>query len=425
MKIAIVHEWLTTYAGSEKVLEAMLAEYPQADVFTLIDFLPEKHGSIISPRVVQTSFMQKIPFVKYWYRYLLGLMPFAIEQYDLSKYDLVISNSHSVAKGVITGPDQLHICYCYTPMRYAWDLQTQYLEESGLFTGVASVLARLILSRMRIWDMRTAPGVDHFIACSKYIARRIQKIYRRDAAVIYPNVAVEDFVIGEAKREDFYFTSSRMVPYKKIHLIVEAFSKMPDRRLVVIGEGPQFKRIKALAGGNVTLLGYQPFPVLLSHLQRAKAFIFAAEEDFGIAPLEAQACGTPVLAFAKGGAMETVVDGVTGLYFHEQSASAICDAVRKFEALPGHFDPARIRAHAERFSTRQFRRQFRQYVEARWAEHIGEAGTRTPVPASEQRRSRRARKPVLAAAMSEPAHEVPSSIGGSYSNGRTGASVSR
>src|SRR4051794_32944646 len=276
MKIAIVHEWLTTYAGSEKVLEAMLTEYPEADVFTLINFLPEKHGSIILPRVVKTSFVQRLPFVKRYYRYLLPLMPLAIEQYDLSKYDVIVSNSHSVAKGVITGPDQLHISYCYTPMRYAWDLQHQYLRESGLLRGGASLIARVVLHRMRLWDVRTAPGVDHFIACSEYISRRIEKIYRRRSAVIYPNVAVEDFALNTGQREDFYLTSSRMVPYKKIHLIVEAFAKMPDRKLVVIGEGPQFKRIKALAGPNVIMLGYQPFPVLLSHLQRAKAFIFAA-----------------------------------------------------------------------------------------------------------------------------------------------------
>jgi glycosyltransferase involved in cell wall biosynthesis len=385
MKIAIIHEWLTTYAGSEKVLEAMLAEFPQADVFTLINFLPAKHGAVILPRVVRTSFMQKIPFVKYTYRYLLGLMPFAVEQYDLSGYDVIVSNSHAVAKGVITGPDQLHICYCYTPMRYAWDLQNQYLKESGLMRGMLGTAARMILNRMRIWDMRTAPGVDHFIACSGYIARRIRKTYRRDAAVIYPNVAVEDFVISNEPREDFYFTSSRMVPYKKIHLIVEAFSKMPDRKLVVIGTGPQFKRIKALAGDNVTLLGYMPFADLRLHLQRAKAFIFAAEEDFGIAPLEAQACGTPVLAFAKGGAVETVIDGVTGLHFHEQSAAAICDAVKRFEALPpDHFKPEKLRIHAERFSTGNFRAQFRQFVEARWAEHLEELGVgpivEAPVP---------------------------------------------
>lgn len=381
MKIAIVHEWLTTYAGSEKVLEAMLTEYPEADVFTLIDFLPAQHGSVISPRVVCTSFMQRIPFVRHLYRYMLGVMPFAVEQYDLSKYDVVISNCHSVAKGVITGPDQMHICYCYTPMRYAWDLQNQYLKESNLHGGLSSVIARVILHRMRLWDVRTAPGVDHFIACSAYIGRRIRKIYRRDSSVIYPNVAVDDFPINDGPREDFYVTSSRMVPYKKIHLIVEAFSKMPDRKLVVIGAGPQFKRIKALAGPNVTLLGYQPFPVLLSHLRRAKAFIFAAEEDFGIAPLEAQACGTPVLAYGRGGASETVVNGVTGLHFDEQSASAICDVVEQFEAMPGCFDPHRIRAHSERFSTEQFRRQFRQFVEARWVEHQDKlrAGRGTPL----------------------------------------------
>jgi glycosyltransferase involved in cell wall biosynthesis len=380
MKIAIVHEWLVTHAGSEKVLEAMLAEFPQADVFTLIDFLPETHRTVIGPRVVRTSFMQRIPFVKRLYRHLLALMPLAVEQFDLSDYDLVISNSHSVAKGVITGPDQLHICYCYSPMRYAWDLQSQYLEESRLGHGLAGVVARLILHRMRIWDMRTAPGVDHFIACSEYVARRIRKIYRRHAAVIYPNVAIEDFSIGREPRQDFYVTSSRMVPYKKINLIVEAFSRMPDRKLVVIGDGPQFNRVKALAGENVTLLGYQPLPVLLDHLRRAKAFIFAAEEDFGLVPLEAQACGTPVLAFAKGGSLETVVDGVTGLHFHEQSASAICEAVATFETSARDFDPVRIRAHAERFGTGRFRQQFRQYVEARWEEHRDELGTTARAP---------------------------------------------
>jgi glycosyltransferase involved in cell wall biosynthesis len=380
MKVAIVHEWLVTYAGSEKVLEAMLAEFPEADVFTLIDFLPEEDGAVIGPRVVQTSFLQRLPFVKHAYRHLLALMPLAVEQFDLSKYDLIISNSHSVAKGAITGPDQLHICYCYSPMRYAWDLQSQYLRESGLDRGVRGLVARLVLHRMRMWDARTAPGVDHFIACSEYVGRRIRSVYRRPSDVIYPNVAVEDFSIGGGERGDFYMTSSRMVPYKKINLIVEAFTRMPDRKLVVIGDGPQFKSVQAIAGENVRLLGYQPFPVLLQHLQRAKAFIFAAEEDFGLAPLEAQACGTPVLAFAKGGALETVVDEVTGLHFHEQSASAICDVVERFEALPWDFDPTQLRAHAERFSTRRFRQQFRQYVEARWAEHTEEVGTLARVP---------------------------------------------
>lgn len=368
MKIAFVHEWFTTYAGSEKVLEIMLSEFPNADVFCLIDYLPAQHRVGSFKRTFATTYMQKIPFVSKIYRYLLPLMPFAIEQIDLSGYDVIISNCHAVAKGVITGPDQLHICYCYSPMRYAWDLQAQYLAESGLQRGLRSLLARWQLHRIRGWDYRAAQNVDHFIACSAYIGRRIKKAYHRESTVIYPNVAVDDFVIA-GPREDFYLTSSRMVPYKKMHLIVEAFSKMPDRKLVVIGTGPQFQRCKALAGPNVTLLGYQPYSVLLSHMQKARAFIFAAEEDFGITPLEAQACGTPVLAFGKGGAAETVVNHVTGLHFYEQTTDAIRDVVREFETIEGSFDPEVIRANALRFSTDRFRDEFSQYVYARWREH--------------------------------------------------------
>jgi len=367
VKIAIVHEWLITYAGSEKVLAAMLSEYPDADLFCLLDFLPDEHRAEISGKHPTTSFLQGIPFARRIYKNLLPLMPLAIEQFDLSGYDIVISNSHAVAKGVITGPDQLHICYCYTPMRYAWDLQHQYLKETRT-RGMHGAIARWLLHRIRIWDMRTATGVDHFIACSKYIARRIKKIYRRDATVVYPNVAVDDFAIGE-KKGDFYLTASRMVPYKKIRLIIEAFSRMPDRKLVVIGDGPQFREAKAIATDNVTLLGFQPFEVLLKHLQEARAFIFAAEEDFGIAPLEANACGTPVLAFGKGGASETVIDGLTGLHFHEQSTDAICGVVKRFEAIEPNFDPHRLRAHAEQFSTALFQKKFRSFVDSAWAAH--------------------------------------------------------
>ncbi len=368
MKIAFVHEWLTTYAGSEKVLEVMLSEFPDADAYCLIDYLPAEHRVGSFRRTFRTSYMQKIPFVSKIYRYLLPLMPLSIEQFDLSGYDIIISNSHAVAKGVITGPDQLHICYCYSPMRYAWDLQAQYLLESDLRSGVRSLIARWMLHRIRGWDYRTAQNVDHFIACSAYIGRRIRKAYHRTSTVIYPNVAVDDFVIGDS-RGDFYLTSSRMVPYKKMHLIVEAFSRMPDRKLVVIGTGPQLQRCKALAGPNVSLLGYQSHQVLLSHMQRARAFIFASEEDFGITPVEAQACGTPVLAFNRGGAAETVIDRVTGLLFHEQSAAAIQQVVKDFESIEDCFDPEVIRANALRFSTDRFREQFSRYVYARWREH--------------------------------------------------------
>ena len=379
MKVALIHEWLTTYAGSEKVLEIMLSEFPNADVYCLIDFLPKEHRIRLSGRKINTTYLQHIPFIRHLYKYSLSLMPFAIEQFDMSGYDVIISNCHAVAKGVITGPNQLHICYCYSPMRYAWDLQPQYLSESGLQRGIRSLIARWQLHQIRTWDHRAAQNVDHFLACSGYIGRRIKKAYHRDSTVIYPNVSVDEFVIG-GTRGDFYMTSSRMVPYKKMHLIVEAFSKMPDRKLIVIGAGPQFKRCKALAGPNVQMLGYQPNSVLLWHMQRARAFIFAAEEDFGITPVEAQACGTPVLAFGRGGAAETVVDGVTGLLFHEQSASAIEAVIREFELVEGDFDPETIRAHSLRFATERFRSEFREYVHARWREHSRRLGLSEPHP---------------------------------------------
>jgi glycosyltransferase involved in cell wall biosynthesis len=371
-RIALVHEWLYTYAGAEKVLEVMLQEFPDADVFSLIDRLPERHRAGLRGKQIRTTVLQKIPFVQHIYKRLLPLMPFAVEQLDLSQYDLVISNSHAVAKGVLTSARQLHICYCYTPMRYAWDLQEQYLRESGIEKGFQSSVARYFLHRIRLWDHASAQRVDHFIACSQYIGRRIRKAYRRDSTVIYPNVDTSRFVIGGV-REDFYVCSSRMVPYKKMHLIVEAFAAMPDRRLIMIGTGPQFRRIRKLATPNVTLLGYQPFPVLLDHLQRARAFIFAAEEDFGIAPLEAQACGTPVLAFGRGGAQETVVDGSTGLHFHKQTPEAIRDAVRRFEALETPLDPHVIRRHALRFSTDRFQREFGAFVRSHWAQHAAQS----------------------------------------------------
>ncbi len=367
-RVAIVHEWLTTYAGSEKVLEAMLEEFPDAELFCLIDFLSPANRLRLGNRFPRTTFLQKFPFIKKFYPYLLVLMPFAIEQHDMSGFDIIVSNSHAVAKGIITGPDQLHLCYCYSPMRYAWDLQNQYLNEAEMSGGPRGFFARLTLHYVRIWDLRTSPSVDHFVGCSKYIARRIRRAYRRDASVIYPNVAVEKFVPG-GTRGDFYLTSSRLTPYKRVLLIVEAFSKMPDRRLVVIGAGPQYERIRKAATSNVTIMGYQEFPVLLAHMQTAKAFIFAAEEDFGIAPLEAQACGTPVLAFFRGGASETVIDGVTGFHFREQTTQAICEVVDRFESMDAPFEPLKIRAHAQRFSTPRFKREFRELVERAWANH--------------------------------------------------------
>ena len=372
MKTAIVHEWLVTYAGSERVLEQMLHCIPESDLFCLLDFLPQEYRGFLERRVITTSFLQRIPFAKRIYRHLLPLMPLAVEQLDLSGYDLVISSSHAVAKGVLTGPDQLHICMCYSPMRYAWDMQHQYLEETGLNRGVLGYLARRMLHRMRIWDSRTANGVDEFIAISEFVKRRIWKTYRRTATVIHPPVDVESFTHG-GRKEDFYLTASRMVPYKKMALIVEAFSDSPDRKLVVIGDGPELGRIRHVAKKNVEVLGYQPKDVLRDFLRRAKAFVFAAEEDFGIAPVEAQACGTPVIAFGKGGVLDTVVDvrnrQPTGVFFFDQSKEAILNAVQRFECEIGRFSAEACRANALRFSQHEFRKAFSQFISERQREY--------------------------------------------------------
>jgi len=367
-RVAIVHEWFVTYAGSEKVLEEMLQVFPEADIFCALDFLPERFRGRLKNSKITTSFIQRIPFARHLHRYLLALMPIAVEQHDLSPYDLVISNSHAVAKGCLTGSSQLHICYCYTPIRYAWDLQFQYLAESNLLWGLRSIIARWTLHKIRIWDARTPLSVDAFIACSHYIARRIKKIYRRESVVIYPNVDVENFQIGQ-QDGDFYITASRIVPYKHIPLIINAFKQMPSRKLVVIGAGPLLKECIAAAPSNVQVLGYQPDEVLRDHLMRARAFIFAAEEDFGIAPVEAQACGTPVIAFGKGGATETVIDGETGMFFYEQTSEAIVKAVDEFELCRDKFDRNRIRQNADRFSTSRFCSEFRKFVFEKWEAH--------------------------------------------------------
>lgn len=370
MKIAIIHDWLVTYAGAERVLEEMLKCFPDADLFSLVDFIPKEDRGFVMDKPVTTSFIQSLPFAHKKYRNYLPLMPLAVEQFDLSNYDLIISSSHAVAKGVLTGPDQLHICMCYSPIRYAWDLQHQYLREANLESGVKGWLTKWLLHRIRIWDLRTANGVDNFIAISKFIARRIHKVYRRDSTVIYPPVYVDRYTLHEEK-EDFYITASRMVPYKKIDLIVEAFSSMPERKLVVIGDGPDFDKVREKAGPNVQFLGYQSDKVLRDYLQRAKAFIFAAEEDFGIAPLEAQACGTPVIAFGKGGALETIIGDVdiekrsqlTGIFFDEQTKESLCKAVEEFEKCQSEILPSVCRANAMRFSPERFRTEFSSLVQ--------------------------------------------------------------
>jgi len=376
-KVAVVHDWLTTYAGAERVLEQILRIWPQADLFSVVDFFPDEHRAALLGKHATTSFIQHLPRAKRSYRSYLPLMPLAIEQFDLSGYDLVISSSHAVAKGVITGPAQLHISYVHSPIRYAWDLQHQYLDEAKLTRGIKSWLARSILHYMRIWDQRTAHGVDLFVANSDYVARRIRKVYGYGAKVVFPPVDVDRFTMG-TQREAFYLTASRLVPYKKVNLIVEAFAAMPDRRLIVIGDGPDIGKVRAVASSNVTIMGYQSTDVLIDHMQRASAFVFAAEEDFGIVPLEAQACGAPVIALGRGGARETVIEGTdrgtrTGVFFPRQSVEDIVAAVDRFEAM-GPFDPAACRRNALRFGPERFRSEFLEIVQEAAAQAVSTAG---------------------------------------------------
>jgi glycosyltransferase involved in cell wall biosynthesis len=360
-RVAIVHEWFVNQGGSEKVVEQILQVFPQADLFALVDFLPEDQRGFIGNRKVTTTFIQRLPRARKSFRNYLLLMPLAIEQFDLSSYDLVISSSHAVAKGVITGPRQVHVSYVHSPMRYAWDLQHQYLRESRLLSGMKSWAARICLHLLRMWDSRTASGVDAFLANSAYIAKRIRKTYGRGAKVVYPPVDIGRFELRRCK-EDYYVTVSRLVPYKQIPLIAEAFARMPERRLVIVGAGPDAERLKEIASRapNILLLGYQPDEVVADYMASAKAFVFAAEEDFGIAVVEAQACGTPVVAFGAGGAYETVVESRdptrrTGVFFGRQTARSICEAMDRFEAI-GEFDARVCRANAERFSIEQFRK---------------------------------------------------------------------
>lgn len=363
LRVAVVHDWLVANGGAERTLAAILDCYPQAELFTLVDFLPAQERGFLGDRRIHTSFLQRLPFARRSYRRYLPLMPIAIESFDLSGFDLVISSSFCVAKGVLTGPDQLHVSYVHSPMRYAWDLQHQYLREHRLESGLSGLLTRKLLHDLRKWDVRTSNGVDCFLSNSHFVARRIWKTYRRESTVVHPPVDTEFFQPAQAPREDYYLTTSRLVPYKHTRLIVEAFAQLPERRLVVIGEGPELARLKANAPPNVEMLGYQPSEVVREHMQRARAFLFAALEDFGIAPVEALACGTPVIAYGRGGVTESVSEGKSGVFFPEQTPASLVNAIHQFERREARFNAAEIRAGALRFGTERFRQQFRACIE--------------------------------------------------------------
>lgn len=351
-----MHEWLVNYAGSEKCVESFTNIYPDAPVYTLVDFLDDEQRSIIlKGKHAKTSFVQHLPYAKTKHRNYLPLFPRAIEQFNLSDFDIIISSSHAVAKGVKTNRRQLHISYCYSPMRYAWDNAEEYLK------GFKGSVAKLFLNYLRRWDIKSSKNPDYLIAISEYIRNKIKRIYNRDADVIYPPVDTDKFPL-EINKEDYYLAASRLVPYKRIDLIVEAFANMLDKKLVVIGSGPEKEKILSKATPNVDVIGYQDFESLKTYMQKAKAFVFAAEEDFGIVVVEAMACGTPVIAFKTGGASETVVDGKTGILFPEQTVDSIIEAIIKFEQISSTLDYSKISQHAEKFSRSRFEQTFKEYV---------------------------------------------------------------
>lgn len=359
LKVAIVHDWLVSYAGADRVVDCMHHVFPDAPIYTLV-YDKDKMPAWFRDYDIRTTWIQKLPFATRLYKKLLPLMPGAFEALDLSEYDLVLSSSSSCSKGVITRPDAVHICYCHTPIRYVWDFYYTYRAN-------ANPLVRAVMPgqmhKLRQWDKCAADRVDYFIANSRYIAQRIKKYYRRDSDVIYPCVHINQSPFVE--KEDFYLVVGRFTWYKRIDLAVAACTKL-GRRLVVIGSGDEESRLRAIAGPTVEFKGGGlSDEEVRDYYLRAKAFLFPGEEDFGITPVEAQSAGTPVLAYGRGGACETVEDGRTGLLFHAQTVDSLAECIEKFEAEGVACTKEEIRAHSLRFSEERFEAQLRAYCARR------------------------------------------------------------
>jgi len=362
MKIALVHDWLTGMRGGEKVLEALCEIFPSADIYTLV-YIKGSVSKIIESKKIYTSFLQNFPNVEKYYRYYLPLMPFAIEQFDLSGYDLVISSSHCVAKGVKVGKNTLHICYCHTPMRYIWDMYEVYFGKDSRANFVTKILMKVLRKPLQNWDINSSKNVNYFVANSFNVKERIKRIYNREAEVVYPPVDTDFFVPSLESKKDYYLTVSAFAPYKKINIVIEASNEL-GFPLKIIGSGQQEDYLKSLAKNkNIEFLGWVENEKLRYYYQNAKALIFPAEEDFGIVPVEAQACGTPVIAYKKGGALETVVEGETGIFFEEQTPQSVIKAIEKFEKMS--FDKQKIRNNALKFSKQVFVEKIKSLVE-RW-----------------------------------------------------------
>jgi len=353
--------------GGERVVEALCELYPDADLYThVVD--PGVLSDTLRRHAIRTTSVGRLPGSVRHYKKYLPLMPLALEQLDLRRYDLVISSECGPAKGVLTTPDTLHVCYCHSPMRYVWDMYWDYLEQ---VPAVLRPAWRRLMHRLRLWDLAAASRVDHFFANSRYVARRIRKHYRRDAEVVHPPVDTASFAPREP-RDDYYLVVGELARYKRADLAVEAMTRL-GRPLVVIGKGEQAKEIRRLAGPQVRLLGRQPFAVIREHYGRCRALLFPGEEDFGIVPVEAMASGRPVIAFGRGGALETVVEGQTGLFFEEQTVESLIEAVERYESIEATFDPPAIQRHAAGFDRAVFKRTMETRIAELVEEHRGRA----------------------------------------------------
>ena len=357
MKVAIVHYWIVNWRGGEKVLEQILALFPDAHIYchTADPDIIKKH---LPNKQIKFTFINKLPFSARFYQKYMPLMPYALEQLDLTGYDLVISSESGPAKNVITAPDSTHICYCHSPMRYVWDMYHFYKCDASLLTKLAM---GPIIHYLKIVDRLSADRVDVFLSNSKFIQKRIMKCYRRNAKVLYPPIATDEYEYT-SKKEDYYLVLGQLTPYKKADVVVDAFIKN-GKKLVVIGDGEQLQQLRSIATSNISIIGKQPFNKVKHHLARAKALIFPGVEDFGMVPVEAMASGTPVICYAKGGALETVVNNKTGVYIYEQSADAINDAIKRIENGEIKFDSEELRDHANLFSTDSFKQEFMSIVE--------------------------------------------------------------
>ncbi len=364
-KIALVHYWLTGMRGGEKVVRSICDIYPGIDIYTLV-YDEKKIADSIKKHKIHTSFIQRLPFSKKKYRFYLPFMPIAVEQFNLSEYDIVISSESGIAKGVLTKPETCHICYCHTPMRYIWNMYFDYLENEKLGLFKRNFI-RMYFNYLRLWDVVSSYRVDYFISNSYNVKKRILKYYKRDSTVIYPPVDVDDFKFTP-KKQDYYLVVSQLVSYKRIDLAVRAFNKI-GRELIIIGEGPELKRLKKIAGSNIKFIGWQSGKALNEYYANARAFIFPGEEDFGITAVEAQASGTPVIGYGKGGLLETVINKETGFFFHKQRTEDLIEAVESFESGSARFDSYKIRENSLRFSRKNFEKALKGFVEEKYLQY--------------------------------------------------------